>query len=75
MWKRGTLKHEGRIYKYCMKVFEEGSIYGINEGRISKLWMKRDGIVVCNYDRNWEIYPTDEIDEEAMQILYFAEEN
>lgn len=41
MWKRGTLKHEGRIYKYCMKFFEEGSIYGINEGRISKLWIKR----------------------------------
>ena len=75
MWKRGTLRHEGRIYKYWMKVYPEGSIYGINEGRISKLCMKRDGLEVCNYDRGWNIYPIDYIDLEAVQILYFAEEN
>lgn len=43
--------------------------------RIYKLCMKRDGNEVCNYDRGWDLYPTDEINEEAMQILYFAEEN
>jgi hypothetical protein len=29
--------------------------------RISKLWVKRlsDGKVVCNFDRGWDIRPTD----------------
>ena len=39
MWYEGCM--DG--YHYQAKVYDEGSIYGINEGRISKLWISRDG--------------------------------
>ena len=35
----------------------EGSIHGIDGGRISKLWMSRDGRTVVSYDRGWDIRP------------------
>ena len=35
----------------------EGSIHGIDGGRISKLWMSRDGKTVVSYDRGWDIRP------------------
>ena len=49
--------YEGYVdgYHYRAKVYDEGSIYGINEGRISKLWMSRDGRTVVSYDRGWDI--------------------
>ena len=53
MWYEGYL--DG--YHYQAKVYDEGSIYGINEGRISKLWMSRDGRTVASYDRGWDIHP------------------
>ena len=53
MWYKGYV--DG--YHYQAKVYDEGSIYGINEGRISKLWMSRDGRTVVSYDRGWDIRP------------------
>lgn len=53
MWYEGCM--DG--YHYQAKVYDEGSIYGINEGRISKLWMSRDGKTVVSYDRGWDIRP------------------
>ena len=47
MWKNGTING----YAYCTKCFENGSQYGINEGRISKLEIRKDGIMLYNYDR------------------------
>ena len=33
----------------------------MGDSRISKLWVKRlsDGKVLCNFDRGWDIHPTD----------------
>ena len=42
-----------------IKHFPEGSVYGINEGRISKLWISKDGKCFANYDRGWDLQPTD----------------
>lgn len=43
--------------------------YGINGGRISKLMIKIDGKIVCNYDRGWDIHPTCKEAEMALCIL------
>lgn len=48
-------------YTYEAKVFDDPSDYGINDGRVSKLWIKNVSTknVVCNYDRGWDIKPSD----------------
>ena len=75
MWKEGTIKVAGSWFHYWYKVYEEPSRFGIEEGRISKLMLKRNGEIVCNYDRGWGIRPVDEATEMALQILLFSENN
>ena len=53
MWSQGT-EHG---YTYWVKHYEEGSEFGINGGRISKLQITRDGQTVVNYDRGWDTKP------------------
>ena len=36
-WKEAIIEHKRKEYKVTFKQFEEGSEFGINEGRISKL--------------------------------------
>lgn len=55
MWATGTI--DG--YTFHVKHFEEGSDYGINGGRISKLDIKKDNKYFANYDRGWDIKVTD----------------
>lgn len=60
MWKEGTIgipnKDGGRTaVHYWAKVYDEGSIYGIEGGRISKLMLKQDGEIVYNYDRGLDV--------------------
>ena len=66
MWKEGTLEMGKSVFRYCIKVYGEGSDYGIDEGKISKLMLKRNGTIMCNYDRGWDIKPCDT---ETMQAL------
>lgn len=68
-WIKGT---KGK-FKICAKVFDEGSTYGIKNGRISKLQIcdtsqEHWGFDQCyvNYDRGWDIRPTDP---EALEFL------
>ena len=58
MWKHG----EYNGFSWCIKVFDEGSRFGINNGRISKLWIQRkqNKEEVANYDRGWDIKPFDD---------------
>jgi hypothetical protein len=53
MWTKGKING----YAYAVKHYEETSIYGIEEGRISKLEIRKDGRIVANYDREWDIEP------------------
>lgn len=69
MCKEGTMKVRNSIFKFWVKYFDEGSCYGINEGRISKLLLRRNGETVCNYDRGWDVHPVDEDTEIALEIL------
>lgn len=53
-WDKGVI--DG--YSYEALVFPEGSVYGINDGNISKLSIKDpNGKLVLNYDRGWDIKP------------------
>ena len=71
MWKEGSILIGGKGYRYWVKQFDEGSQYGIDGGRISKLMIKRDGEIVCNYDRGWDIEPVDTNTRVALQILLY----
>ncbi len=73
MWQKGSIKVNGEIFHYWMKQFDEASQWGIDEGRISKLMLKRSGKIVCNYDRGWDIEPTDPNSKLAAEILIHTE--
>lgn len=70
-WIKGQIND----YEYEAKVFEEGSKYGINEGNISKLCIKKDNEYIANYDRGWDIEPiTDEHKHILNQVVDRLEE-
>ena len=73
MWKEGALRVNESTFHYWMKVFEEVSQFGIDGGRVSKLMLKRNNEVVCNYDRDWDIKPVDSDTELALAILLTSE--
>ena len=58
-WVRGVY---GAI-KFTAKVFDIPSVFGINEGRVSKLFISGDvtGKMFCAYDRGWDIEPAEGI--------------
>lgn len=73
-WKQGAIAiplgdGEYATYKYWIKYFDEPSEYGIDGGRISKLEITADDMVVCNYDRGWDIKPTTLHAKNALAIL------
>lgn len=52
--------------------FDEPSEYGIDNGRISKLYIverTRTLKVVCNYDRGWDVRPSKEVKEFYDKII------
>ena len=53
MWTQGQIGE----HTYSVKHYEVGSIYGINGGRISKLDIRKDGKILVNYDRGWDVAP------------------
>ena len=76
MWSEGTIgvlnpndMANRAICHYWVKHYDEPSKFGINNGRISKLTIKVDGKVTCNYDRGWDIEPQDEVTKVAYAIL------
>lgn len=69
MWREGSIKVHNSIIHYWVKCYENGSEFGIDKGRISKLMLKRNGKIIANYDRGWDIEPVDEDAEIALAIL------
>ena len=64
MWKQGKFEIKGKRYEYCAKVYDEGSTFGINGGRVSKLHVKREEdptwqYAIVAYDRGWDVKPAD----------------
>ena len=64
MWRYGIING----FEYEVKVYDTGSQYGINEGRISKLWLKGPEGEAA-YDRGWDYEPTTPEVEKAVQAL------
>ena len=73
MWKEGSLKVYNSIFHYWLKVYDECSQYGIDGGKVSKLMLKRNGEIVANYDRGWDVKPTDPDTQLAVEILLHSE--
>jgi len=48
-------EHPG--YTFQSKIFDVGSKFGINGGRVSKVTVKKDGKEVFRYDRIWIVKP------------------
>ena len=75
MWREGAIgvpvrgKDEKVIVHYWVKQYEEGSRFGINEGRISKLRVEQGGKPILNYDRGWYIKEDTEVADIALCIL------
>lgn len=69
LWREGALKVKNSSFHYWAKVYDECSEYGIDGGRVSKLMIKQDGKIVCNYDRGWDVEPTDATTQLALEIL------
>ena len=73
MWQEGCIliptKGGNVTVKYQAKVYDEGSRYGINNGRISKLMLRSNGRVIYSYDRGEDIEPQNEAAEIALAIL------
>lgn len=66
MWIQGRTNG----FKWCMNHYEEGSIYGINGGKISKLWIQRERNeeIIVNYDRGWDVAPTKKTAADGMEV-------
>lgn len=54
MWSHGFI--EGS--EYWVKHYDEGSVFGIDGGRISKLTVKRGGKEIVSYERGWDVEPS-----------------
>jgi hypothetical protein len=42
---------------FTAKIFDVGSVYGIDNGRVSKLDIRQGGKIIVNYDRGWDVKP------------------
>lgn len=60
-WVKGEI--EGR--EFGAKLFDEPSGFGINNGRVSKMWI--DGI--ANYDRGWDFGEDDPLINDVVDYL------
>jgi len=74
MWKTNKVTIETAegafTYKYWAKVYDEGSIYGIDEGRISKLTViDSETRTVMNYDRGWDLEPKNLMEQAVLQAI------
>lgn len=65
MRKQGYITIDGHTFRWEAKVYEQGSIFGIDNGRISKLWLAEyvgdPTSSMCKeaacYERGWEHRP------------------
>ena len=69
MWSEGSIKVRNSLFHYWVKHYDEPREYGINEGRVSKLMLKRNGEIVYNFDIGLDVEVVDEDTELALAIL------
>ena len=69
MWRTGAMLIHGKVYKFQVKIYKVGSKYGIDGGKISKLWISCEDMVVASYERRWDVKPASEDAKLAVAIL------
>jgi hypothetical protein len=69
MWIEDTIIIDGKVIQYYIKHFETPSKYGINGGRISKLELRYQGDIICNFDRGWDVKTTTNLAKIALKQL------
>ena len=69
MWSKGSIEIDGTKVQYWVKHFEDGSEWGIDGGRISKLECRADGKMLLHYERGWDMEPETELGYRAYAIL------
>lgn len=64
------MKNDIQLAEFSVKKFAEGSKYGIDGGKISKLFIKdnQNNILAC-YDRGWDVKPGTKAKEIFEKIL------
>lgn len=65
VWKKGH--YNG--YTYQAKVNNTPSKYGINDGRILKLFVYQDGMEVIVYERQWDLLPSTQQEQDVLNYL------
>ena len=69
MWTNKYLEVGKKVVEFWAKHYEEGSDFGINGGKISKLTVKYKGETLLNYDRGWDKKPETELGRKALEKL------
>ena len=69
MWTEGTIKTPTSLVRYWVKYSEEGSEFGIDGGRISKLMIRRGDETIASYERGWDVEPDDADTKNVLAIL------
>ena len=67
------IKKNGRFFHVSLKYYISPSEFGIDGGRVSKLWIseKTDSgrvMIRCNYDRGWDLPP--DISDSTLKAVY-----
>lgn len=62
-------------YEFGAKLFDEGSNYGIDNGRVSKLSIYNSEDTIVNYDRGWDIEPKEEHKEYYNSVMELLEKS
>jgi hypothetical protein len=61
-------------YEFDAKLYDGGSEFGINEGRVSKLSITDENDNwICNYDRGWDIKPEEKYIEYYNTVMNLLE--
>ena len=69
MWSKGNIEIDGTKVQYWVKHFEEGSEFGIDGGKISKLECRIDGEMILHYERGWDKKPATKLARKAYAIM------
>lgn len=69
MWSKGIIEIDETKVSYEVKHFEEGSDFGIDGGRISKLECHAKDETILHYERGWSKKPETEMAKKAYEIL------
>ena len=56
-------------YTFRAKVYDAGSEFGIEQGRVSKLQVRRGDRVVMNYERGWDQEPASRRDRKVLREI------